>query len=299
MRLSLDLLGAGTNRRWKNIYTACGLPTCPNTLFMRSVQSRVGISVGETWYCGPDCLSAAAAMRFSALASTKILEMPHSPRLSIGLVMLSKGYLNDNQLRLAIAESQLHSEELELALTRLGLASERQLTAARAAQWGYPVLGQERIGQMIDSDIPFKLLRSCSAAPLHSSTAAKRLLLGFVYRVDHGLLNALEQMTGFRAEPCFITPTEFVEQMERLSSVPTFEEVVFDDPKTPAQMGKTVGGFAVEVGARDVRFAHCRDYAWARLSGKRRTVDLLFRIKGDRARNAVGSPVSGDIQSAG
>jgi hypothetical protein len=87
--------------------------------------------------------------------------------------------------------------------------------------------------------------------------------------------------------------------MERLTCVPTFEEVLFDDPTTPAQMGKAVGGFAVEVGARDVRFAHCRDYAWARLSGKRCTIDLLFRIKGDRARNAVGPPVSGDIQSAG
>lgn len=299
MRLSLDAFVPSANRRWKNMYTACGLQTCPNTLFMRSVQSRVGISVGDTWYCSPDCLSAAVAMRFSALASTKILEMPHSPRLSIGLVMLSKGYLNDNQLRLAISESQLHGEELEAVLTRLGLASERQLTAARAAQWGYPVLGQERIGQIIESDIPFKLLRNCSAAPLHSSTAAKRLLLGFVYRVDHGLLNALEQMTGFRAEPCFISPTEFAQQMERLTSVPTFEEVVFDDPKTPTQMGKTVGGFAVEVGAREVRFANCRDYVWTRLSGKRQTVDLLFRIKGNRSRNAEESPISGSVRSVG
>jgi hypothetical protein len=213
--------------------------------------------------------------------------------------MLSKGYLNDSQLRLALAESQLHGEELEAVLIRLGLASERQLTAARAAQWGYPVLGQERFGRMIESDIPFKLLRSCSAAPLHSSTAAKRLLLGFVYRVDHGLLNALEQMTGFRAEPCFIAPTEFAEQMERLTSVPAFEEVVFDDLKTPAQMGKTVGGFAVEVGAREARFAHCRDYAWTRLSGKRQTVDLLFRIKGNRSRNVEEAPISTSVQSVG
>lgn len=299
MKLSLDSLVPAANRRWKNMYTPCGLHTCPNTLFMRSVQSRVGINVGETWYCSPDCFSVAAAMRFSALASTKILEMPHSPRLSIGLVMLSKGYLNDDQLRLAVAESQSRGEELEAVLIRLGLASERQLTAARAAQWGYPVLGRERIGQMIESDIPFKLLRSCSAAPLHSSAAAKRLLLGFVYRVDHGLLSALEQMTGFRAEPCFITPTEFVEQMERLTSVPTFEEVIFDDPKTPAQMGKTIGGFAVEVGAREARFAHCRDYAWTRLSGRRQTVNVLFRIKGNRSRNAEEAPISSSVRSAG
>jgi len=152
---------------------------------------------------------------------------------------------------------------------------------------------------MVESDIPFKLLRSCSAAPLHSSAAAKRLLLGFVYRVDHGLLSALEEMTGFRAEPCFITPAEFAEQMQTLASVPAFEEVVFDDPKTPAQMGKTVGGFAVEVAALDVRFAHCGDYAWTRLSGKRKTVDLLFRIKGNRGRRPDEAAISATVRSAG
>ena len=281
------------------MYTPCGLLTCPNTLFMRSVQSRVGINVGETWYCWPDCLASAASMRFSALASTKILEMPHNPRLSIGLVMLSKGYLNDQQLRLAVAESQSRGEELEATLVRLGLASERQLTAARAAQWGYPVLGQERMGRIAESDIPFRLLQNCSAAPLHSSVAARRLLLGFVYRVDHGLLNALEEMTGFRAEPCFITPSEFAEQIQRLASVPAVEEVVFDDLKTPAQMGKTVGGFAVEVGAQDVRFTHCQDYAWTRLTGKRKTVDLLFRIKANRSRSPEEASISGAVRSAG
>ena len=111
MRLSLDLLGPAANRRWKNMYTPCGLLTCPNTLFMRSVQSRVGITIGETWYCGPDCLAKAAAMRFSALASTKVLEMPQSPRMSIGLVMLSKGYITDRQLRMASAESQSRGED--------------------------------------------------------------------------------------------------------------------------------------------------------------------------------------------
>jgi hypothetical protein len=281
------------------MYTPCGLLTCPNTLFMRSVQSRVGITIGETWYCGPDCLAAAASMRFAALASTKVLEMPHNPRLSIGLVMLSKGYITDQQLRLAIAEGQARGEDLEAVLVRLGLATEKQLTTARAAQWGYPVLGHERMGHLAESDIPFKLLRNCSAVPLHRSPAARRLILGFVYRVDHGLLNSLEQMTGFRTEPCFITPTEFAGQMAKLASAPSFEEVVFDDLKTPLQMGKTVGGFAVEVGAGEARFAHCRDYAWTRLSGKRRTIDLLFRIKGIRTRSAAEVPISAGVRSVG
>jgi hypothetical protein len=279
MKLSLESFLPAVDRGWKSMYAACGLPTCSNTLLMRSVQSRVGISVGHVWYCSADCFAAAARKQFSALSGGSIIEMPHHPRLSIGLVMLSKGYVTDDQLRFAMAQSQLHSEELEAALVRLGLASERQLTAARAAQWGYPVLGQDRVGQSVEANIPATLLHTCSAVPLHYSRAAKRYLMGFVYRVDHSLLNSLEQVTGARVEPCFITPTEFAEQMDRLTAVPNCEELVFENTSTPAQMANTVAGFAVEVAAREARFAQCRDYVWARLSGKRRRIDLLFRVK--------------------
>ncbi|HUD22744.1 MAG TPA: hypothetical protein VMQ60_07855 [Acidobacteriaceae bacterium] len=235
--------------------------------------------MGQLWYCSVDCFATATRKRFSMLAGASILEMPHHPRLSIGLVMLSKGYLTDDQLRFAMAESRLHGEELEAVLVRLGLASERQLAVARAAQWGYPILGQDRMGQPVESDIPPTLLHACTAVPLHCSTAAKRFLLGFVYRVEHSLLNSVELVTGFRAEPCFITPTEFREQTGRLTTVPGCEEVVFEDPSSPVEMANLVASFALEVAAREANFAHCRDYTWTRLSGKRRMIDVLFRVK--------------------
>ena len=44
-------------------------------------------------------------------------------------------------------------------------------------------------------------------------------------------------------------------------------------------MARNVGGFAIEISAKDARFARCREYIWTRLSGKRGTIDLLFRIE--------------------
>ena len=90
----------------------------------------------------------------TALTSNRVTEMPRAPRLSIGLVMISKGYLTDEQLRFAIDQSKAHGEELETSLIRLGLAGEKQVAAARAAQWGYPVLGQDHVGQPVETDIP-------------------------------------------------------------------------------------------------------------------------------------------------
>jgi hypothetical protein len=278
MKLSLGSLLARVDRSWKSMHAVCGLRTCRNTLIMRSVpESRVGIRMGQLWYCSVDCFVKAARARFSTLSMARNVEIPHSPRLSIGLVMLSKGYLSDEQLRFAVAEGQSSGEELEVVLLRMGLANEWQLAAAKAVQWGYPVLGRDRISKSVDADIPVTLLRTFSAVPLHYSVTAKRLLLGFVDRVENSLLHSVEQITGCKAEPCFITRTEFREQMERVTAAPNYTEVVVEDALTPAQTAKAVGGFAIEIGAREATFASCQDYAWMRLSGKRRTIDVLFR----------------------
>jgi hypothetical protein len=292
MKMSLGFFQSAIDRSWKNMHAVCGLPSCPNTLIMRSVaQSQVGLRVGDLWYCSVDCFAGAALTRFSSLSRGRVVEMPYKPRLSIGLVMLSKGFLTDEQLRFAMTESQLRSEELEVSLLRLGLVNERQVTAAKAAQWGYPLLGRERVGLFVEADIPPTLLRNCSAAPLHYSPTTKRLLLGFVNRVEHSLLDALEQVTGYKVEPCFITPTEFKEQSARLTAAPGYEEVFLEDPLTPSQMAKAIGGFAVEIAAKEGCFTRYRNYIWTRLSGKRRKVDVFFRdaivAEAGRKRNSM------------
>jgi hypothetical protein len=279
MRIQFGSILPGADRNWKSMYSVCALQTCHSTLLTRSIQSRAGIVVGSLWYCSVDCFATATRQRFSMLSGTSVLEMPHQPRMSIGLVMLSKGFLTDDQLRNAMVESRLQGEELETVLVRLGLASERQLAAARAAQWGYPVLGQDYMGHPVESDIPPTLRHAYTAVPLHCSVAAKRLLLGFVYRVEHGLLNSVEQITGFRADPCFITPTEFREQKSHITIPPGCEEVVYEDPNSPVEMANAVAGFAVEITAREANFAQCREYAWTRLTGKERRIDVLFRVK--------------------
>lgn len=278
MRLNFDSVRSALGRSWKSVKADCSLRTCPNTLLMRSLpQTRAGVTVGQLYYCSVDCFVEAAVQRLTQLSVGRVMEMPHKPRLSIGLVMLSKGLLTDSQLRFAVTESQLTGEKLDTALVRLGFADERMLAAARAAQWGCPVLAQDPTGLLVDADVPQTLLDLCSAVPVHFSTTAKRLLLGFVYRVEHSLLHSVEQVTGCRTEACFITPTELAEQRARLVAGPDYKEVVYDEHLSPSLMAKAVGGFALEVGAREASFAPCQDYVWARLTGKRQTIDLLFR----------------------
>jgi hypothetical protein len=205
--------------------------------------------------------------------------MPSNPRLSLGLVMLSRGYLTPEQLRTASNQSQRRKEPFDATLLRMELATEKQITAARSAQWGYPVLGQENIGHTVQSDIPRALLVSCSAVPLHYSKVAKRILLGFVYRIEHSVLESIEQMTGCRVEPCFITATDLAEQNERLTPIPRYREVFIDDPESPEKMARILGQAAVEIDAEEAEFAQCRDHIWARLKGKSGVTDVIFRMQ--------------------
>jgi hypothetical protein len=197
--------------------------------------------------------------------------------------MLSKGYLTETELRSAQANSRSNGEELEELLVRMQLVDEWQLASARAIQWGYPVLGRDRVSQLVDADLPLTLIKGFSAVPVHYSSGAKRLVIGFVCRVEHSLLHSLEQVTGCRAEACFITPTELHYQMERLESSRESKEVILEDSLTATEMANVVGGVALDIKARHASLSMCRDYVWMRLSGSRRMIDVLFRSRRSNA----------------
>ncbi|HEX4283538.1 MAG TPA: hypothetical protein VHZ28_00500 [Terracidiphilus sp.] len=279
MSLSLLSFLPSVDRSWKNMRTECSLSTCHHTQLMRSIPGgKQGISVGERWYCCVDCFAMASREPLAILSARRAMEIPRNPRLSLGLALHLKGYLTNEQLRTASAESQRNEEDFALTVARLGFATEQQITAARASQWGYPMLGhQDYIGQNLRTDIPRSVLETCMAAPLHYSPAAKRIVLGFVYRVEHSVLEAIEQMTGCRVEPCFMTPTDYATQMNSIGASTDYEEVVVNETGQLEKMGRTLGRAAVDVGAREARFARYKNLVWARLVGKRGTADVIFR----------------------
>jgi hypothetical protein len=294
MNVSLKSLLPSMNLGWNHVRERCGLPTCHNKLLMRPVPAKgAGIRVGAEWYCSVDCFVTAARTPFAALSARRVMEMPRNPRLSLGLALLSKGFLSEDQLRMATDLSRENGVDLEETLLALGWTSEKHLAAARSAQWGYPVVNQERAGHVVQVGVPLSLLHAFSAAPLFYSPATKRLVLGFVERVDHRLLQSLELIAGYRAEPCFLTAAEFAEQMRCVVLPADYEEVVAEESGDPAQMARRLGRCALDAAATDATFVQCKSWVWARLTGKRRTVDVLFAKA-----NTSATPRSSTVNSA-
>ena len=278
MSLSLLSFLPSVDRGLRNMRAVCDYSTCHNTQLMRSIPGgRLGVQVGSLWYCSVDCFALASHIKLASLCNRRP-EVARNPRLSLGLALHSKGYLTAEQLREVTAQSHLDEDEIAAQLIQLGVVTERQIAAARSAQWGYPVFAPERIGQIVETNLPPALLKERNAAPLHYSATAKRIVLGFVSRVEHSLLEAVELATGCRVEPCFITQSDFNRQIERLALSPDYAETVVDDPAQPEKMARTVGRVAVDVGAREANFAQCRGIIWVRVTGKRGKADVIFRI---------------------
>jgi hypothetical protein len=264
----------------KNLREACAFPACRTTQLMRGIPgSRPGVRVGSDWYCSVDCFAEASRNRLEWLCSRREVEIPRRPRLSLGLFLLSKDYLTAEQLRVATAQSQYLDEDIDETLVKLGMVTEKQLAAARSAQWGYPMLAPGCVGQMVKADIPKTILNACRAVPLHYSSIAKRIVLGFASRVEHRCLEVIEEATQCRVEPCIVTPTEFEEQMERVAPPPGYKETVIGDPGSPQAMARAIGRIAVQVAAREATFASFRNLVLARVTGKRGIADIVFCLQ--------------------
>jgi len=282
MRELLKLLMPNVDRHVKNLRAACGNRQCHNTHLMRGIPGgRPGVLVGSTWYCCIDCFAMAACVPLERLCNRQVVEIPRNPRLSLGLFLISKGYVTSEQLRIATAKSQCLGDSLEETLVIEGMVTEKQLVAARSAQWGYPMLSPDFVGQMVEIDIPKTIMKACAAVPLHYSSIAKKILVGFASRVDHRFLELVEEMTHCRVEPCFITADDFQEQLQRVTLPRDYEEIVIDNSGSPEKMARTVGRAAVQVAAREAAFSQWRNFVLVRMTGKRGRADVIFNLVGN------------------
>lgn len=302
MSLSLISFLPALERGVRSMRTQCDLRTCHNTQLMRVIPGgRPGIQSGQNWYCSIDCFVQAAQVRLAELSNRPVVEMPRNPRRSLGLVLLSRGYLTSDQLRHAVLQSHLCGEPLETMLQRLEFATDRQLAAARSIQWGFPMVSPDNIGRVVEADLPRSILGSCAGVPVHYSTMAKRVLLGFVEQIDYGLLQSLEQITGSRVDACFMTPADFADQMERLTQPIDYEEMVVTEASPLDKMARSIGRAAVDLGAREAAFTQCRGHVWVRLTGKRGRTDVVFQMRKafGRLKASDSETVENSLASAG
>jgi hypothetical protein len=237
----------------------------------------------DSWYCSSHCFRAAAEQEVLRLFKSGTEPTAYVARMPLGLNLISHGLLTVEQLKKATDEQKEAGGEIGELLVRQGAVSEKQVTAIRAAEWGCPVFTVPKHAVRIGINIPSTLMQIYSMIPVHYVARTNLLLVGFVHSVEYGLLYAIEQMTGCKTKPCFVTPSDFCIQTHQQEKVQgqvghtPAREVKFESIQTPAEIARILSTSGLEIEADEAFIERCKEYLWARLKSGPKAVDLLFR----------------------
>ena len=266
--------------KWKEFRRGCSRPGC-HTLTLRNplLSRKPGVQLGADWYCSSDCLRAGLMLRIRQLERARQEPPPRrAARIPLGLLMVSRGYLTHPQWREAQRLQDERGGEIGDILCDLKFVSELQVAEASATQWGCPVFSASRQAAEIRPRIPATLMKLVNMAPVHYVPASNKLLVGFVYAVEHRILRAVEEMTSCFVEPCFVTATDCGESIRALNGLHV--EVSFGSSVSPSEIANIIQSYAGQIGADEARLALCRNYLWARLNRDGHPTDLMFDLSG-------------------
>ena len=251
-----------------------------------------GVVLQGVRYCRSECLDRALLEFLGRVRSVPLRAAVAPHRIPLGLVLLSRQQLNAEQLRTALAAQRggfaqgNDNKKIGFWLQELGFATEQQITAALARQFSCPVLrtGAAAIGAntfpvfpAIFPGIPLPLLESFQMMPIELVEATGTLLIAFSEGIDYTVLRAIEQMLGYRAEACLVSPSALKKSLQLLGQRGS-NDVVFERMEDVGECARIIGSYSAKVKAKEIRVAQCGDQLWVRLGRLRQeALTLLLR----------------------
>jgi hypothetical protein len=261
--------------------------TCENTACRQRriywpawLRKDEGISLQGQWYCSPECFEQAARSTLLRLLPAADEAPRRHHRIPIGLMLLSRGTISDNQLKQALVLQREHGGgRIGKILQEIHAASEQDITDGLAAQWGCPVypLGKAREFLQCASLLPLTLLEAGRMLPVHYMRLQQTLYMAFVEGVDRTALYAVEQMLHLKTVPCIVSESELAGALESFRPLASAPVAVFESPNEPVEMARTTRSYVGQVGAKEVWAARSGPYIWIRMRAQEEYKDLLFQ----------------------
>jgi hypothetical protein len=252
-----------------------------------------GVTLDGRWYCSGECLLGPLITQVRGLLAGAGRERPHRHRVPLGLLLVNRGALSQEQLREALqAQSSGGGERLGHLVRRMGIVPAEEVTAALAHQWGCPVFPLDpRVPILGCQDLlPLALLEAARAVPVYVSPDGRSLHLAFGERLDHTTLYAVERMLQCRTVACVAEETAVGKVLEELQRGAAQAESSFDTMRDPREIAWTIRSYAGEYRASHIALARASAYLWVRFACGPGSRDLLFRLRS--AADSVPGPYS-------
>lgn len=256
----------------------CTRENCGRWLTQRHFDTRkVGVNFSGEWYCSYRCVAAELERALGKMMGRAAASSKHSFRMPLGLTLVSRGYLTEEQLKTANEKQKADGQEFSDVLLSLKYIDERKLTAVRAAQWGCAVFDIPDYFESPLMSLPRALMKRYFMVPLQFAKNTKRISVGFANKIEYGALYALEQLTDCKATPFLITANDF-ERCLALDPNPSYSEQLFETRPAPAEIRHAICTAGAEMDAEEVSVVRCGDYLWARLKNGSKCSDLVFEL---------------------
>jgi CheY-like chemotaxis protein len=161
-------------------------------------------------------------------------------------------------------------------IEKLGFASEREVTAALALQWGCPVASSfDLSADNSHAHIPVGILEAFRMVPFSYFSSTNTLNLAFGARVDHAALYAIERILECHTQPCVSSPRSVTRQLERLRQVPRPNDVEFLTCDFN-EMARITLSYVARIGPDEVRLSRVGRFIWLRLKREGTLTNLVF-----------------------
>ncbi len=263
---------------------SCELPDCPNRrgLWRALLEPQSGYMLEGRWYCSPECFEHAATTAIRKLIASMGRPPGKPHRVPLGLLMLSRGLVDDEQLKKALrAQKDSGGGRVGEWLRHIGAVSEEQVTQILGLQYSAAVFPLERSKRYLECAdmVPFRLLEAAEMIPVHHLPASRHLYVAFGDRINHSALFALEKMLMCRTEPCLVVKSLMQRALEELRKRPHDMEILAAGVTDPQEMAGTILDHAETHAAADVRISGFDGYIWARVLFPPSHTDLLFQTR--------------------
>lgn len=261
----------------------CHGPRCTGGAsgWAKRFKAAQGVWFNKHWYCSAACFEDAAAALF---ASFKLKAGPahtQQHRLPIGLLMLSKGMINNQNLQEALsAQRESSSGRIGAWLRQKGIVTETQLTVALGIQWGLPVFqpAVKPDWAACAAMAPVRMMEVAHMVPVHYKPAVRTLYVAFSEGLDFGTLRALEQVLECTAQPCVISESEMTEALNAIRRAPRPGEAEVDCPPSSRALARMTREWVEANSPQDVRAALASKFIWVRIESGANPAHLLFRL---------------------
>lgn len=264
---------------WKQLAPSCAHPDCTTGSNWTGVLHRgSGFWFNEhDWYCSPRCLQESLEEHLLDLFFENHRPVPVRTAMPMGLMLMAREIINDEQLREALEMQRSSGEKIGTCLRQLGCINYDDIASVVATQWGCPVFPGDSVQPGCSMLIPCSLIERYRMSPVHLVAQGRRLFVGFTEKVNHTALICIENILSCSTEPCIISEPKLLQVLEYRKR-DLGGEVTVNRPKSALDTSRMIVSYAQQTGAEAIRLRGVEGNIWARFLSRRSHLDLVFEV---------------------